>query len=187
MSLNTKKEIRTQYRRLRDSVDEVTRKHWNLQMSAVFQTSHELKAKTIFTFMPIGSEPDILHALLSSGAVVCVPKVSGSNMNFFAIDRHTKFDINSLGIPEPISNKLIEPDEDNSIIFVPALAVDKHGHRIGYGKGFYDRYLECFPNITAVGIAYEICIYDSTLSIEAHDKPLNGILTEKSVTWFDGS
>ena len=99
-------------------------------------------------------------------------------MNFFEWSQKDPFEINSYGIPEPISNKVIYPD----IILVPLVAFDKYLNRIGYGGGFYDRYLKKIKKrkkILTIGLAYS---FQRVKKIEAeqNDIKLDFIITEKN-------
>ena len=83
---------------------------------------------------------DIISFILNKNKRVIAPKMSNKNLIHFEVDQTTKFTSNKLGIREPISKvsfdtSLIE------IIIVPLLVFDKHGHRVGYGGGYYDRFM----------------------------------------------
>lgn len=82
------------------------------------------------------------------------------------------------GIPEPASQERATPD----LLLVPCVGFDAHGYRLGYGGGYYDRTLAAWPGETlpvTVGIAYEACrIDDGVLEREAHDLPLDAIVTD---------
>jgi 5-formyltetrahydrofolate cyclo-ligase len=82
------------------------------------------------------------------------------------------------GIPEPDSREAIVPD----LLLVPCVGFDRDGYRLGYGGGYYDRTLATWPGTTlpvTVGIAYEACrIDDGVLAREAHDLPLDAVVTE---------
>ena len=88
--------------------------------------------------------------------------------------------LNSLGIPEPIKSKIIIPD----IMLVPMLAFDKNKNRLGYGKGFYDRYLNNLKRkkkrSLAIGIAFYFQKYNK-LPTNKNDFKLDYIITEKGV------
>ena len=88
--------------------------------------------------------------------------------------------LNSLGVPEPIKSKIITPD----IILVPMLAFDKNKTRLGYGKGFYDRYLNSLKRkkkrSLAIGIAFYFQKYNK-LPTNKNDFKLDYIITEKGV------
>ena len=120
----------------------------------------------------------ILNKLEKKNYIISLPKIKKNfQMNFFEWSQKDPFEINSYGIPEPISNKVIYPD----IILVPLVAFDKYLNRIGYGGGFYDRYLKKIKKrkkILTIGLAYS---FQRVKKIEAeqNDFKLDFIVTEK--------
>ena len=121
----------------------------------------------------------ILNKLEKKNYIISLPKIKKNfQMNFFEWSQKDPFEINSYGIPEPISNKVIYPD----IILVPLVAFDKYLNRIGYGGGFYDRYLKKIKKrkkILTIGLAYS---FQRVKKIEAeqNDIKLDFIITEKN-------
>ncbi len=100
-------------------------------------------------------------------------------MDFFEYSTKLPFEINKYGILEPISSKKIYPD----ILFIPLVAFDKNLNRLGYGGGFYDRYLERIEKIkkiVKIGIAFS---YQKVKKIPTsnYDKKLDYIITEKEI------
>jgi 5-formyltetrahydrofolate cyclo-ligase len=78
------------------------------------------------------------------------------------------------GIPEPIANEPIATDE-TALVLMPGLAFDPQGHRIGYGGGFYDRFLETEPDHPTLALCYAFQMLEH-LETEAHDIPVNCVL-----------
>ena len=103
-----------------------------------------------------------------------------SFMNFFSWKKNDVLFVNKFGILEPAKDQLKVPD----IILVPILAFDKKKYRLGYGKGFYDRYLnkylKKFKNILTVGVAFSFQRHHK-LPINRNDVKLDFILTEKGI------
>ena len=101
-----------------------------------------------------------------------------NSMNFFPWKKNEVLLVNRYGLLEPSKSKQIIPD----IILVPLLVFDKAKYRLGYGKGFYDRYLnkylKKFKNILTVGVAFSFQKYHK-LPVNNRDVKLNFILTEK--------
>ena len=101
-------------------------------------------------------------------------------MNFFPWKKNLVLFINKFGVLEPIKTKVYVPD----VIIVPALSFDKEKYRLGYGKGFYDRYLnkylKIFDNILTVGVAFSFQKHHK-LPIDKNDIKLDYILTEKGI------
>ena len=112
---------------------------------------------------------------------ILLPKIEENNqMNFFPWKNHETLIINKYGILEPIKSKPTIPN----VILVPILAFDRNKYRLGYGKGFYDRYLnkylKKFKDILTVGVAFSFQKYHK-LPSDKNDVKLNFILTEKGI------
>ena len=109
---------------------------------------------------------------------ITLPKIGvNSEMNFFQWSTKDPLSINKFGIPEPISNKIKFPD----ILLVPLLAFDKNFNRIGYGGGFYDRYinkLKKIKKIITIGVAYSFQKIKK-IPVEKYDIKLDFVVTEK--------
>ena len=101
-------------------------------------------------------------------------------MNFFSWKKNDVLFVNKFGMLEPIKKKAKVPD----LILVPTLAYDKNKYRLGYGKGFYDRYLnkylKKFKSIVSVGVAFSFQKYHK-LPINRNDVKLDFIITEKGI------
>ena len=97
---------------------------------------------------------DILEEFEKKNYIISLPKINkNSQMNFFHWSTSDPLTINKYGIPEPISNKVIYPN----ILLVPLVAFDKNFNRVGYGGGFYDRYIKKIKKnkkIITIGLAY---------------------------------
>ena len=110
-----------------------------------------------------------------------LPIIEKNNtMNFFPWEKNNILQINKYGMLEPIRTKLEIPD----VMLVPLLVFDKNKQRLGYGKGYYDRYLnkylKKFKNILTVGVAFSFQNYNK-LPIEKKDVRLDYILTERGI------
>ena len=140
-----------------------------------------LKKKNIGVYFPINYEIDCLKIskqLEKSGYKISLPITrKGNQMDFFEWSRKDPLLIGKLGIPEPISNKKIYPD----VLLVPLVAFNKQKFRLGYGGGYYDRYIEKIKKlkkILTIGLAFSSQKVNK-LSVNIHDKKLDYILTER--------
>ena len=100
-------------------------------------------------------------------------------MDFFKWSNNDPLKINQFGIPEPTSSKKIYPD----ILLVPLVAYDNHLNRLGYGGGFYDRYIEKIEKIKKIikiGLAFS-CQKIKNIPLSKYDKKLDFIITEKEI------
>ena len=109
--------------------------------------------------------------------IISLPKIKNNfQMDFFSWSTNDPLVINKYGIPEPISDKIKYPD----ILLIPLVAYDKYLNRIGYGGGFYDRYIEKIKKnkkITTIGLAYSFQKVKK-IPIDRYDKKLDFIITE---------
>lgn len=143
-------------------------------------------AKTVLCYVSTPIEVDtkeFINALLKSGKTVAVPRCEGgkSEMNFYRIDSLDELLPGSFGVlePTPDSEKKIV-DTKNTVCVVPAFIFDKKGFRLGYGKGYYDRYLSRYEGST-VGICYDENITEE-LFHGKYDRAVDLVLTEKHIT-----
>lgn len=121
-----------------------------------------------------------IRKALSDGKRVAVPYCldSSGTMEFYLIDALEQLREGRFGIREPDINysKRLE-NFDKSIIIVPAIAFDRKGYRIGYGKGYYDRFLAAHNTIPSVGVCFEAMLQEQ-LHTENYDVPIDMIITE---------
>lgn len=142
-----------------------------------YQTTQYKNAHTIYGYLPYNQEVrtvPILEQALRDGKTVAVPKVIDDQMIFVVMDDLAKVEKGYAGIPEPIENKP-EANDPEALILMPGLAFDPHGHRIGYGGGFYDRFLENEPNHPTVALCYSFQVFPQ-LETEEHDIPVDLVL-----------
>jgi len=137
--------------------------------------------KIIGGYYPYNYEIDImkiLEKLEKYNYKITLPKIKKNfQMDFFSWSVKDPLSINKYGIPEPVSSKTEYPD----ILLVPIVAYDKNLNRIGYGGGFYDRYINKIKKrkkIITIGLAYSFQEVKK-ISINKYDKKLDFIITEK--------
>jgi 5-formyltetrahydrofolate cyclo-ligase len=141
----------------------------------------KFKNKILGGYYPYNYEIDIMPLVEKFQKLnysITLPKIGmNSEMNFFQWSTKDPLSINKFGIPEPISNKTKFPD----ILLVPLLAFDKNFNRIGYGGGFYDRYinrLKKIKKIITIGVAYSFQKIKK-IPVEKYDIKLDFVVTEK--------
>ena len=147
-------------------------------LGVLFAQSEAYKAaKTIYGYLPYNQEVrtvPMLEQALKDGKRVAVPKVYGDEMKFLYLDDLTKVEKGYAGIPEPIADEPVADDE-TALVLMPGLAFDPQGHRIGYGGGFYDRFLAAEPNHPTLALCYEFQMLPE-LHTEEHDIPVDTVL-----------
>lgn len=131
------------------------------------------KAEHVLIFYPLEHEID-LRGLLEDKKQFYLPKVNGKDMHICPFDKNTKLVRSKFNIQEPCSHP-VEP-QILDLAIVPALAADKNGNRLGYGGGFYDRFLAMYKIPTAVVAAKEL-IFEA-LPKEEHDIKMDYVITQ---------
>lgn len=106
----------------------------------------------------------------------CVP--NSNDMDFFEIKSFSDFEKGAFGIYEPNSDCILVSSFENSCCVVPALSYDSRGYRLGFGKGFYDKFLSGFGG-TKIGICYECCMSER-LPDDEFDISVDIVVTDKS-------
>ena len=134
-------------------------------------------AETIYGYLPYNQEvrtvPMLEQALLD-GKKVAVPKVIGDEMVFIYLNDLTQVEKGYAGIPEPVADGPVATDT-HALVLMPGLAFDPEGHRIGYGGGFYDKFLQREPEHPTLALCYEFQMLQH-LETEAHDIPVDCVL-----------
>ena len=118
-----------------------------------------------------------------SGKEVAVPKVVGKDMVFYKLTDFSQLEPGYFGIPEPSEGEIVEWPQ--ALMIMPGVAFDRENHRVGYGGGFYDRYLEKHPEIKRVAVAFSFQILEE-VPTEPTDICPQIIVTEKE-TYYLGS
>ena len=148
-----------------------------------FLKKNKINFKNVGGYYPCNYEIDdlvLLNFLRNKKANISLPIINVNNqMDFFEWTNKDPLKINKYGIAEPISGNKVLPD----IIFVPLVAYDNDLNRLGYGGGFYDRYLEKIDNIKKtlkIGLAFSYQKLKK-IPINKYDKKLDLIITEKKI------
>ena len=146
--------------------------HNRLKQIEVFRN-----AKKIACYFPIGSEvmtQDIMQELLGNGKEICLPKVVGDDLNFRKIGGLEDLEKGEFGIMEPKDNCPIVEDID--VVLVPTVGITKNGIRLGYGYGYYDRFLSK-SNAKTISLTYSKQIVKS-IPFSEKDIKIDWVVTE---------
>lgn len=134
-------------------------------------------ASTIYGYLPYNQEVrtvPMLQRALNEGKRVAVPKVYGEEMRFIYLEDLTQVSKGYAGIPEPIADAPVAEDQ-RALVLMPGLAFDPQGHRIGYGGGFYDKFLAKEPHHPTLALCYEFQM-QVHLDTEEFDIPVDTVL-----------
>ena len=134
-------------------------------------------AKTIYGYLPYNQEVrtvPMLRRALEEGKRVAVPKVYGDDMKFIYLDDLSQVAKGYAGIPEPVADGPVAQDE-TALVLMPGLAFDRAGHRIGYGGGFYDKFLAREPHHPTLALCYDFQVQEA-LQTEEFDIPVDTVI-----------
>ena len=135
------------------------------------------KAKTIYGYLPYNQEVrtvPMLQQAIADGKQVAVPKVYGDEMKFILMEDLAAVEKGYAGIPEPVADEPVACDE-TALVLMPGLAFDPQGHRIGYGGGFYDKFLAGEPNHPTLALCDDVQMLPE-LETEEFDIPVDLVL-----------
>ena len=180
-----KKALRKHYRALRDELSPSNREQQSAAISRkIIESERFRQAKVVALYAAHGSEVDltaVLEAGLATGKLMLLPRVEceGKVLTFWQVEQGEELVKGTYDLREPrIIGKKPFIIDDIDIILVPGIVFDNRGHRVGYGGGYYDRYLARNGPYT-IGIAYNEQLIDKLpIAIEEHDVSLDLILTE---------
>ncbi|MDF2700112.1 MAG: 5-formyltetrahydrofolate cyclo-ligase [Haloplasmataceae bacterium] len=178
-----KKALREQYLNIRNQLDsKEIRLNSNLIIENV-KKQFDLNQYNCFAFyMPLGKEVNIkplIEELLNKNKKIVLPKVlDKTTMEFFPITDLSDVHLSKFKILEPNNNQKM-PKNDIDLMFIPGIAFNHAKYRLGFGAGFYDRYLSDYKNIK-VGICYEFQVIKDNFA-DDFDIPMNLIITENHV------
>lgn len=146
--------------------------------SMVLSSPQYQSAKTLYAYLPFRNEVQILpllHQALADGKQVALPKCYGKEMRFLLTTDFSQIQHSAFGAPEPAANAPVAQDT-SALVIVPGLVFDRRGYRIGYGGGYYDRFLAREPEHPTMALCYDFQLLPH-LEAEAHDVPVDIIFS----------
>ena len=180
--MESKKDIRKCVLAKRSSMEE---KEWEEKSHRIFEkvVSHPffLKASEIYCYVDYRREAgtrEIIMASWNAGKKVAVPKIENGEMKFYYISDFEALKEGYFGILEPQTGRRAEGE--NALVILPGAVFDWKRNRIGYGKGFYDRYLSMHKNYDTLAIAFAFQVA-SVIPADAHDIRPKVLITEETI------
>lgn len=171
-----KNTIRKEVKNIRSALSDAEVSRLSRMICFRLANSFYLYDKTIALYYPINNEVDVMYLKKYSFDSLCLPLVENDEIVFKLWKSGDIMSVSSHHILEPLpTTPTVMPD----IAIVPLLAFDDNCYRIGYGGGFYDKFLEYFDGIS-IGVAFEVQKVRK-IKAEAHDIPLDYIVTESKV------
>lgn len=184
-----KRDLRLSHLQLRDQLSdsEVLLKSKDLLRQSRYLPIWDCHTFHLFLSIPekreVQTSPFISH-LNELGKRVVIPKIiAGNQLENYLLEPTTELKTNSWGIPEPVSGQVVAPGEID-VVFVPLLAYDHRGHRVGYGGGYYDRFLaQCKPETLLIGLSF-FPAAAAISDLEPTDLPMDYCVTPDRVLKF---
>jgi 5-formyltetrahydrofolate cyclo-ligase len=173
-----KKQLRREIREKKRAMSEAEIQEKSRRLGELFVNSQLYRsAKTIYGYLPYNQEVrtvPMLERAMADGKRLAVPKVYGDEMRFIYLDDLSAVEKGYAGIPEPVADTPVADDE-TALVLMPGLAFDRDGHRIGYGGGFYDKFLAQEPNHPTLALCYDFQMLPE-LQTEEFDIPVDQVL-----------
>lgn len=148
------------------------------KLGQLFVTSEAYQqAKTIYGYLPYNQEVRtvaMLQQALADGKRVAVPKCYGDEMRFIYLDDLSQVEKGYCGIPEPIADEPVA-DDKTALVLMPGMAFTKEGLRMGYGGGFYDKFLASEPDHPTLALCYDFQMVEH-IPTEEYDIPVDTVL-----------
>ncbi len=174
-----KKKIRQQFKTIRKNIPDKDEKSEAI-FNAIINDPLYQEAQVIAMYNSTKDEVDTHHLIeytRSIGKTVCLPRTISYDLIFFGITDNTKYLTSEFGIQEPAGGYAYPPEQIDLVI-VPGVAFDKEGNRIGYGGGYYDRYLE-WSQLPSIAVCFQEQISNEPLETAEYDQKVDIIQTDK--------
>jgi 5-formyltetrahydrofolate cyclo-ligase len=185
-----KKEMRAQARKMRRSLSPEVKNALDRKIKNKLLNLFAVReATTVLCYVSTEIEVDtrdFISTLLEQGKRVAVPRCEGDDgeMNFYYINSLSELSSGSFGVDEPDpSQSVMFADAVDSVCIVPAFMFDKSGYRLGYGKGYYDRYLSRYKGFP-IGVCYSENLQDE-LFHGKYDRAVSLVVTDKEILTMD--
>ena len=184
---DVKNKIRETYRSRRDELTPEQKQAWDQKIIQNITSLASYRfADVILAYHPLDGEIDIrplLEAALAAGKKVALPLCyNEGRMDFFYITSLDNLNDGKFGLkePSPDNEKYDRDDSAQALMLIPALVYDNLGFRLGYGRGYYDRYINGFCGMKA-GLCYRAFLHPTPLPRGRFDLAVDYIVTEKGV------
>jgi len=172
-----KNDLRKKYKLIRSNISNKENKN-KIIFDNIIKNEQIKKCKVIMTYISFNDEVDTLNLInyFLDKKIIAVPKVNKDSMDFYIINSLKDLKKGTFGILEPTSNNKLN-NFDNSVCIIPGICFDKKGNRIGYGKGYYDKYLKD-KNIYKIGLCFKECLVNE-IDSDTHDIKIDEIISSK--------
>lgn len=169
--------LRKKYKIIRHNIIDKESQNMNIY-NQIIHDENIINSKMILLYASLNDEVDTFNIInyFINNKIIALPKVNNDTMDFFIINSINDLKKGYFNILEPTSNNIVT-DFNDSICIVPLICCDTNGNRIGYGKGYYDKFLSN-KNIYTIGLSFKECVIDE-FETENNDVKLNKIIYPK--------
>lgn len=179
-----KKELRKKYLLIRKNISDKKAKS-EIIIHKIIEEKEYQNAKIAALYKSLESEVDTLELIkysVNHGKIVCLPKVVGEEIKFYQISKTERLIKSKFGVEEPEENPEKEIAKNQiDLVIVPGVCFDTRKNRLGFGKGYYDRFL-AGTNLKTIGICFEEQVLkDGFLPVEENDVKMQKIVTEENI------
>lgn len=184
MDLHTRKaELRARVRAARKEIpaeERVPASFASAMWAIMLPELHAPKRVLAFMAAPEELDPRVLRtALRSQGAEIALPRITGPHtLALHLYEEGDPLDAGPFGISEPADTAPVVEAESIDVVLVPGVAFDRHGRRLGFGGGYYDRLLAKMPNAYRVALAFDVQLVDE-VPVGEHDEPVHVVVTPR--------
>lgn len=185
---NSKQPLRKQFQEKREKLTDIDIQDLSLQIANNTLKLDIWNHATYHTFLTIAHKNEIDTAYLlnilqgkDKNIVVSRSNFEDFSMSHYLLTDQTRLSLNNYGIPEPHEDGIKIDDKNIDVVFVPLIVADQYGNRVGYGKGFYDRFLKkCRPDVIKVGLSFFEPLHDK-IRTNQEDITLDYLISAQSV------
>ena len=177
-----KKQIRKEILALRKAMSEELQERYSQSIvQKVIDHAAYKEAEMMYCYIDAKGEVKtkaLIEDAWRNGKKVAVPRVHGDIMEFYLISSYEQLTAGYFGIMEPAEScEMVTEISEKSVVIMPGVAFDKSGNRIGYGKGFYDKYFSAHPDVYKIAVAYSLQVVEA-IEADEHDVRANCVITE---------
>ena len=175
-----KNELRKYYLNIRDNIEDKDIKD-NKIHNKLMNNKYINDCKLILVYVSFNNEVDTINLIkyFLNNKLVAVPKIENNMMNFYYIKSLSELKKGKYNILEPVTNNMVN-DFTSCVSITPGVCFSRNLYRIGYGKGFYDKFYSEHREIYKIGLTYDECIIDN-FNVDMYDQKLDLVITPNNM------
>lgn len=177
VKMQSKSDIRNVILVRRQEIAHEEKKRFEAQIAGHIRNLPQYQeAQLLAIYYPIRQEVSLLSLMHDAKKTILFPKVEQNDLIFYPAETLEDFVSGGFGIPEPVRGEAAQV-HDIDLILVPGISFDWRGHRVGYGKGYYDRLIRANPGVYTVGVCFDE-FYVGRLPDDPWDACVDGVVTQ---------